>query len=192
MPTPVITTKEVLAEMLAQIPEDVITEMCVLVKGNSIEGSKAAKVDIVYTPFHNLDKRSGMDDGQVGFKEASLRYYVRNVEKNAQILKRIEKTRSDDEKPDFFKEKEQRMEEEKHRRKKAAAQERDRKKEEERKHGGGEAPAEEGRGAGARPEEGGGAQAPGGGGGAGLQPPPVRRGLGAPRRGRVHRAVQGR
>ena len=33
---------------------------------------------------------------------------VRNVEKNAQILKRIEKTRSDDEKPDFFKEKEQR------------------------------------------------------------------------------------
>merc|ERR1719160_1897060 len=133
MPTPVVTTKEVLAEMLSQIPQEVIEEMCVLVKGNSIEGSKQAKVDIVYTPFHNLDKRAGMDDGQVGFKDTKMRYLVRNIEKNAAVLKRIEKTRSGDERPDFAREKEQRMEEERWRRKKLASQEKERQKEEEKR-----------------------------------------------------------
>ena len=131
MPTPEVTTREVLAEMLAAIPEEVKAEMCQLVRGNSIEGCKQPKVDIVYTPFHNLDKRANMDDGQVGFKDSNARYLVRHVARELPILKRIEKTRREGN-PDLFAEKEQRMDEEKHRRKKKASQERERKKEEDR------------------------------------------------------------
>jgi len=131
MPTPEVTTREVLEEMLKAIPKEVMDEMCQLVRHNSIEGCKQPKVDIVYTAFHNLDKRANMADGQVGFKDSNQRFLVKHVERDLSIVKRIEKTRKEGQ-PDLFKEKEQRMDEEKHRRKKKAAQERDRKKEEER------------------------------------------------------------
>jgi hypothetical protein len=117
--------------MLAAIPEEVKAEMCQLVRGNSIEGCKQPKVDIVYTPFHNLDKRANMDDGQVGFPDSNARYLGRHVARELPILKRIEKTRREGN-PDLFAEKEQRMEEEKHRRKKKASQEKERKKAEDR------------------------------------------------------------
>merc|ERR1712232_138012 len=103
--------KQKLTDAIASVPEKVIEEMCQLVKDNSIEGCKAAQVDIVYTPYLNLKKEERMDTGQVGFKEETFRKIIKNVAKDREIIKRIEKTRQD-KKIDFSKEKEQRDAEE--------------------------------------------------------------------------------
>jgi predicted ribosome quality control (RQC) complex YloA/Tae2 family protein len=50
------------------MPKELVHEMCQLVKDNSIEGCKKEKVDIVYTPCHNLKKTQSMDVGQVSYK----------------------------------------------------------------------------------------------------------------------------
>lgn len=47
------------------IPKQVLADCCQLVKHNSISGSKAAAVDVVYTPAPNLLKNDRMDTGQV-------------------------------------------------------------------------------------------------------------------------------
>merc|ERR1712232_1424591 len=66
-----------------------------LTKANSIEGCKAAAVDIVYTPYLNLKKEERMDAGQVGFKDESFRKLIKGVERNREIEKRIEKSREE-------------------------------------------------------------------------------------------------
>ena len=48
-----------------EIPSQVLADCCQLVKHNSISGSKAAAVDVVYTPAPNLLKNDRMDTGQV-------------------------------------------------------------------------------------------------------------------------------
>lgn len=57
-------------QVLDAIPQCVKDDCCQLVKANSIAGSKAASVDICYTPWTNLRKRDGMDTGTIGFKDA--------------------------------------------------------------------------------------------------------------------------
>jgi len=47
------------------IPPSVLSDLCQLVKHNSISGSKASTVDVVYTPWSNLKKTDRMDVGQV-------------------------------------------------------------------------------------------------------------------------------
>ena len=47
------------------IPKQVLADCCQLVKHNSIAGSKAAAVDVVFTPAPNLLKTDRMDTGQV-------------------------------------------------------------------------------------------------------------------------------
>eukprot|EP00406_Dinophysis_acuminata_P032743 CAMPEP_0179371028 /NCGR_PEP_ID=MMETSP0797-20121207/85494_1 /TAXON_ID=47934 /ORGANISM="Dinophysis acuminata, Strain DAEP01" /LENGTH=232 /DNA_ID=CAMNT_0021086827 /DNA_START=1 /DNA_END=700 /DNA_ORIENTATION=- len=108
-------------------------EMCQLTKANSIDGCKAAECDVVYTPFLNLKKEERMDTGQVGFKDEAFRILVRNVEKDKDIVKALEKTRCE-KKVDFVKEKEQRDNEERTRRRKFIEEEKRLKKEEENKH----------------------------------------------------------
>merc|ERR1712151_603277 len=85
--------------------------MMQLVKQNSIEGCKAAACDNVYTPFLNLKKEERMDTGQVGFKDAAFRKVVKNVEKDKDIIKAIEKTR-EERNINFAEEKEARDEDE--------------------------------------------------------------------------------
>lgn len=51
-----------------QMEESLVTELCALVKHNSIEGCKKECVDVVYTPCVNLKKSEDMDVGQVSFK----------------------------------------------------------------------------------------------------------------------------
>ena len=51
---------------MQSIPERTLTECCQLVKANSIQGSKNASVNIVYTPWGNLRKTASMDTGQAG------------------------------------------------------------------------------------------------------------------------------
>uniref|UniRef100_A0A0G4GP25 NFACT RNA-binding domain-containing protein n=1 Tax=Chromera velia CCMP2878 TaxID=1169474 RepID=A0A0G4GP25_9ALVE len=77
------------------IPQEVLDEMCQLTKENSIEGCKAAKVDIVYTPWANLKKTQDMDVGQVGFKDRKNVKFVRHVAKDKEAVKRLEKTKTE-------------------------------------------------------------------------------------------------
>jgi len=125
--------KEKLMEAVGSVPENILKEMAVLTKANSIEGCKASQVDIVYTPFLNLKKEERMDTGQVGFKDESVRILLKNVAKDKEIEKRLEKTRVE-KKVDFAKEKEQRDAEERARRRKFIEEEKLKAKEEERKH----------------------------------------------------------
>mmetsp|Transcript_122056 Transcript_122056/g.352741 ORF Transcript_122056/g.352741 Transcript_122056/m.352741 type:complete len:233 (+) Transcript_122056:167-865(+) len=109
--------KQILLDAVASVPEDILMEMAQLTKENSIEGCKKAEVDIVYTPYLNLRKEERMDTGQVGFKDESFRTLLKNVKKDKDIVKRLEKTRRE-EKVDFAKEKEGRDAEERLRRRK--------------------------------------------------------------------------
>merc|ERR1711957_677614 len=109
--------KKILMDAIESVPADIIQEMCQLTKANSIEGCKASQVDIVYTPYLNLKKSERMDTGSVGFKDESFRLLLKHIEKDKDVVKRIEKTRTE-RKVDFVKEKEDRELEEKYRRKK--------------------------------------------------------------------------
>merc|ERR1712216_443278 len=68
-----------------------------------------------------------------GFKEEAFRILIRNVEKDKEAVKKLEKTR-EEKKVDFAKEKEQRDEEERARRKKFVSELKQKEKEEARKH----------------------------------------------------------
>lgn len=86
------------------IPDEVVEEMCQLVKANSIEGCKKASVTVVYTPHSNLHKdEESMKTGAVGFHSTALRK-LRLVEKDKGQVKRLEKTRREAH-PDLQKEK---------------------------------------------------------------------------------------
>lgn len=106
-----------LDESIDDINPEAIAEMCQLVKNNSIEGSKAVKVDVIYTEFSNLKKSPTMDVGTVTFYDQKLVRKVKHVERDREIVKAIEKTRVEKH-PDLEKMKEDRNLEEKNRRKK--------------------------------------------------------------------------
>lgn len=106
-------------QSIEEINPEAIAEMCQLVKNNSIEGSKASKVDVIYTEFANLKKTASMDTGTVTFHDQKVVVKVKHVERDRDIVKRIEKTRSESH-PDLAKMKEDRDMEEKNRRKKEA------------------------------------------------------------------------
>eukprot|EP00924_Labyrinthula_sp_SR-Ha-C_P008826 augustus_masked-scaffold_2-processed-gene-4.44-mRNA-1 protein AED:0.04 eAED:0.04 QI:0/-1/0/1/-1/1/1/0/223 len=74
---------------------DALTDCCQLVKANSIQGSKQSAVDIVYTAWENLDKRNNMDVGTIGFKDLKKRVIVRNIGRDREVVKRLEKTKTE-------------------------------------------------------------------------------------------------
>ena len=53
-------------------------------------------MDIVYTMFHNLDKRQDMDTGTIGFKDDKQVKKVRNVKKDRDVLNPLNKLKSED------------------------------------------------------------------------------------------------
>ena len=78
--------------LLEAVPEEIVEEMCQLVKANSISGVKMASVSVVYTPHSNLRKEANMKEGAVSFHSAAhLR--LKLVEKDRELVKRLEKTR---------------------------------------------------------------------------------------------------
>merc|ERR1711879_1125663 len=78
------------------IPEEVVEECCQLVKNNSIKGSKLSDTVICYTPWENLHKRGDMDIGTMGFHDQSG-VRKRRCTKDKKTIKRIEKTRREEE-----------------------------------------------------------------------------------------------
>merc|ERR1719217_1241416 len=111
------------------IPPVLVQEMCQLVKNNSIEGCKEPSCDIVYTPWLNLKKEDRMDVGQVGFKDESFRLLVKAVEKDKDVVKAIEKSRTEKQ-VDLKQEKDDRDNEEKAKRKKVIAEQKKKEQEE--------------------------------------------------------------
>lgn len=85
---------------LDHIP-DALKECCALVKANSIEGSKRHDVDVIYTPWENLDKRADMATGQIGYRDQSKVVKVRGVTRERELVKRLEKTKTESY-PDLF------------------------------------------------------------------------------------------
>lgn len=71
-----------------QIPQDVLNDCAQLVKANSIEGSKKTSVKVVYTPWANLNKRGGMDVGQIGFHDTKQLRYINVDKKQNEIVNR--------------------------------------------------------------------------------------------------------
>ncbi|CAM9846622.1 unnamed protein product [Chrysoparadoxa australica] len=82
-------------EKLKELPEELIKECCHLVKANSIEGCKLAKVKVVYTRWQNLKKTPGMEPGQVGFKDESRVHRIW-VEKCNAIVNDLNRTKKEE------------------------------------------------------------------------------------------------
>lgn len=89
------------------IPKETLTECCQLVKHNSIQGSKTKELAIVYTPWENLKKTSDMVTGQIGFHKSKAVIRVGGVRKDADVLKRINKTVREEETEHFIRDKEE-------------------------------------------------------------------------------------
>ena len=75
-----------------------------------IQGCKMSETRIVYTPWENLKKTADMVVGQIGYHNSKRTKYI-TVKKNHDIVKKIEKTRTEDMKPDFAAERLKRDEE---------------------------------------------------------------------------------
>merc|ERR1712086_645348 len=93
---------------LDHLPEGILHDLLTLTKNNSIDGSKQNEVDIVYTPWENLDKRQDMDVGTIGFHDQSRVIKVKKVKKSKDDAKRLEKTKTEDVAVDFAADKESR------------------------------------------------------------------------------------
>lgn len=81
--------------LLNVIPDEVVEEMCQLVKANSIEGCKKSSVRVVFTPHSNLHKDPNtMKDGAVGFHSPAFRRF-RLVEKDRGLVNKLNKTKTE-------------------------------------------------------------------------------------------------
>lgn len=80
-------------ESIDTISEGLLEDCAQLVKAHSIQGNKMNNVEVVYTPWSNLNKLPSMDVGQVGFHNHRL-VHILTVEKRVnEILNRLNKTR---------------------------------------------------------------------------------------------------
>ena len=82
-------------QKLDDITDTLIEECCALVKANSIEGCKLAKVDVVYTKWRNLKKTQGMEVGQVGFHD-SAKVRKHRIEKNNAVVNALNRTKREE------------------------------------------------------------------------------------------------
>ncbi|PSN53046.1 Coiled-coil domain-containing protein 25 [Blattella germanica] len=120
-------------QTIDDIPTAVLEDAAQLVKANSTQGNKMNDVDVVYTMWSNLRKADGMEVGQVGFhKEKEVRK-IRVAKKSNEIIKRLNITKKEVEKPDFRGDREKRDREEREDKKKLLRQQKEREKEEERR-----------------------------------------------------------
>ena len=74
-----------------KIPKEILEECCQIVKDSSKDGRKQEKVNICYTPWENLKKTNNMEIGEVSFKDMNKVYYIRNISKNSELLKKLKK-----------------------------------------------------------------------------------------------------
>lgn len=75
------------------IPEPLLNDLAQLTKANSIEGNKKNNLTIIYTPWSNLKKTTGMETGQVTFFRNNMVKRIHVKEKDNAILNRLNKTK---------------------------------------------------------------------------------------------------
>ncbi|KEG14641.1 coiled-coil domain-containing protein 25 [Trypanosoma grayi] len=109
---------------------EMVEECCQLTKANSIEGCKLNHVRVVYTPWSNLKKTNGMEVGQIGFHNESLRRYHIVEKKNNPMLNKLEKTKVTNDEVNFQALREERDAEERREERKAMLERQQREKEE--------------------------------------------------------------
>ena len=80
---------------LDAVPAELLAEIAQLVKANSIEGCKRDQVDVVYCEYGNLYKGKNFEAGAVAYKEEKHNRYLRGVKKDKELLKKIEKTKTE-------------------------------------------------------------------------------------------------
>ncbi|KAF0555265.1 DUF814-domain-containing protein [Gigaspora margarita] len=87
------------------IPTSLLNDLGQLVKANSIAGSKEKSVMVVYTPWSNLLKTAGMATGEVSFHDHSKVKKLQVGKKDNSIIRRLEKTKTENIAPDLAGEK---------------------------------------------------------------------------------------
>lgn len=78
------------------IPRGTLEDCLQTVKANSISGSKMKSVAVIYTYVSNLRKDSQtMDTGTVGFHDEKAVRRVSSVSRDAEVVKRVDRTRTE-------------------------------------------------------------------------------------------------
>ncbi|KAJ3098685.1 Coiled-coil domain-containing protein 25 [Phlyctochytrium planicorne] len=75
------------------IPEELLQDIAQLTKANSIEGNKKNNITVIYTPWSNLKKTTGMETGQVSFHKSNLVKKVFVEKRVNEIVNRLNKTK---------------------------------------------------------------------------------------------------
>jgi len=104
-----------------QIPPKTLAECAQLVKANSISGCKMATVTVIYTYVKNLKKEQTMAVGTVSFHDMKQVHYIRNLHRDKEIVKMLEKTRTEKTLDDLKRDKDERQRAQFKREKEAAA-----------------------------------------------------------------------
>ena len=89
-------------QTLDDISEELLLDMCTLVKANSIAGCKKSEVAVVYTRWKNLKKTNDMVDGAVSFHRPQNVRRIAHIEKNNSIVNILNKTKREESSHDWF------------------------------------------------------------------------------------------
>ncbi len=79
-------------ETIDTVDQRAIHECAVLVKANSIEGSKRGEVTVIYMPWSNLHKTSDMEVGAVGNHDRKLVKRIK-ARKDGPLVNKMNKTK---------------------------------------------------------------------------------------------------
>ncbi|XP_034474416.1 coiled-coil domain-containing protein 25 [Drosophila innubila] len=88
-------------QTIDDIPTDVLVDAAQLCKANSIQGNKVNNLEVVYTMWENLKKTPDMEPGQVAYHDEKAVRKIRLEKRINEIINRLNKTKTEEEHPDF-------------------------------------------------------------------------------------------
>ncbi|KAJ7534900.1 hypothetical protein O6H91_12G009300 [Diphasiastrum complanatum] len=80
-------------QTIDSITSELLEDCAQLVKANSIQGNKLNNIDVVYTPWSNLNKTPIMDVGVVGFRNPRLVRTTRIEKRINEIVNKLNRTK---------------------------------------------------------------------------------------------------
>ncbi|XP_026849184.1 coiled-coil domain-containing protein 25 [Drosophila persimilis] len=88
-------------QTIDDIPSDVLVDAAQLCKANSIQGNKVNNLEVVYTMWENLKKTPDMEPGQVAYVNEGAVRKIRLEKRVNEIVNRLNRTKTEEEHPDF-------------------------------------------------------------------------------------------
>ncbi|XP_017145727.1 coiled-coil domain-containing protein 25-like [Drosophila miranda] len=88
-------------QTIDDIPSDVLVDAAQLCKANSIQGNKVNNLEVVYTMWENLKKTPDMEPGQVAYHNEGAVRKIRLEKRVNEIVNRLNRTKTEEEHPDF-------------------------------------------------------------------------------------------